>query len=137
MKTKDRPTQTSDQMAASRVLTRWAPCLLIAKKSTSSATSTNAANKDHMSGEPMDCMTAFDSIATSHGAVRRWVNAVMKSGTQGWSCRADECAVIDRHRDLQRRDGVHCTATVLTTLHRVCVRTLRRIPLATPQQESR
>ena len=59
MKTNDTPTQTSDQMAASRVLTRCAPCLLIAKKSTSSATSTNAANKDHMSGEPMDCMTAL------------------------------------------------------------------------------
>jgi hypothetical protein len=56
--------------------------LLIAKKSTNSATSTNAANKDHMSGEPMVCMTAFDmnfcepvhprrmTIGTAHIAAR-------------------------------------------------------------------
>jgi len=60
MKTNETLTQTSDQIAASRVLTRCAPCLLIAKKSTRSATNTNATNKDHMSGEPMDCMTAFE-----------------------------------------------------------------------------
>ncbi len=33
----------------------------------------------------------------------------MTSRTQGWSCRVDDSAVDDRHRDLQRRDGVQST----------------------------
>jgi len=59
----------------------------------------------------------------------------MTSRTQGWSCRADDCAVDDRYRDLQRRDAVEGTAAVLTTLHRMNVLSFGRNSVATPQQE--
>jgi len=59
----------------------------------------------------------------------------MTSRTQGWSCRADDSSVDDRYRDLQRRGVVQGTATVLTTLQRIYVLSLRRTPVATPQQE--
>jgi hypothetical protein len=62
---------------------------------------------------------------------------VTTSNTQGWSGRADDSAVDDWNRDLQRRDGVLRTATVLTTLHRMHVLNPGRTPLATPQQELR
>ena len=58
-KTKETATQTSDQTAASLIETRCAPCLLIAKKSTSSATTTKAANSDHIRGLPIDSMNAL------------------------------------------------------------------------------
>jgi hypothetical protein len=59
----------------------------------------------------------------------------MISRTQGWSGRADDSAVEDRNRGLQRRDGVLHTATVLTTLHRKHILNAGHAPLATPQQE--
>jgi hypothetical protein len=59
----------------------------------------------------------------------------MTSRTQGWSCRADDSAVDDRDRDLQCRDEVLRTPTVLTTLHQIYVHYMERTLVATPQQE--
>ncbi len=47
-------TQISVQMPASRIDTLWAPCRLSAKKSTSRATTTKAANSDQSNGVPME-----------------------------------------------------------------------------------
>jgi hypothetical protein len=44
----------SDQAAASRIDSVCAPCLLIAKQSTSGATTTRAAKSVHISGVPMN-----------------------------------------------------------------------------------
>jgi hypothetical protein len=62
-------------------------------------------------------------------------NAVMTSRTQGWSGRAGDASVDDRDSGLQRRDGVQCTPTVLTTLHQVNVLESGPALVATPQQE--
>ena len=54
--TNETATHTSDQTVASRIDTLCAPCLFMARKSTSSATRTNAANSDHISGVPIEIM---------------------------------------------------------------------------------
>ena len=59
----------------------------------------------------------------------------MTSRNQGWYCRANDSLVDDRYRDLQRRGVVQSTATVLTTLHRICVLTFRRLRVATYQHD--
>jgi hypothetical protein len=83
----------------------------------------------------MDCMTALEVSCSEppkgspHGERLDDVKDPRRS------CRADDSAVEDRNRGLQRRDGVLRTATVLTTLHRMHVLNNGRTPLATPQQE--
>ncbi len=51
-KANDTATQMADQMVASRMETLCAPCLFIAKKSTSRANRTNAANSVQSIGVP-------------------------------------------------------------------------------------
>jgi len=53
-KTAETPTHTRDQTPASFMETLCAPCFSMAKKSTTSATRTKAANSDHIRGVPMD-----------------------------------------------------------------------------------
>src|SRR5690606_19925215 len=70
MKTKLTATHTSDQMAASLMVTRWAPWRCKAKKSIQRAMKTKAANNDHINGVPVMAKTRAldDERPRHHGA---------------------------------------------------------------------